>query len=145
MKKVIYVIGSMRNPLVIDVAAQLRHVGFDVFDDWYAPGPEADDFWQSYAKHRGQTYKEALSDYHARHVFEFDKFHLDRAEVAVLVMPAGRSAHIELGYMVGQGKKAYVLFDTEPERYDIMYNFATGVCFSVPELLTTIKEDLYVN
>jgi len=132
--------------MVVDTAAQLRALGYDVFDDWFAPGPEADDFWQSYARNRGQSYKEALGDYHARHVFEFDKFHLDRADAAVLVMPAGRSAHIELGYMAGKGKPVYVLFDNEPERYDIMYNFATDVFFDTGELCAALKEELaYVN
>ncbi|MCI0550132.1 MAG: hypothetical protein L0287_04185, partial [Anaerolineae bacterium] len=95
----LYVIGSMRNPKVTEVASSLRNLGYDVFDDWYAPGPEADDYWQKYAHERGQTYKEALNSHHAKHVFEFDKFHLDSSDIAILVMPAGRSGHLELGYM----------------------------------------------
>lgn len=135
----IYLIGSMRNPVIPDLAMRLRDDGHEVFDDWYAPGPEADDYWQVYAKRRGQSYKDALNDYHARHVFEFDKFHLDRADTAILVMPAGRSGHMELGYMVGQGKRTYVLFDKEPDRYDVMYLFASGVFFSQEDLLSELN------
>jgi nucleoside 2-deoxyribosyltransferase len=49
-------------------------------------------------------------------------------------MPAGKSAHLELGYMIGRGKPCFVLFDEEPERWDVMYQFATAVCFSYEEL-----------
>jgi hypothetical protein len=33
---------------------------------------------------------------------------------------------LELGVSIGQGKTAYVLVD-DPERWDVMYQFATGV------------------
>jgi nucleoside 2-deoxyribosyltransferase len=68
-------------------------------------------------------------------VFEFDKFHLDRCDAAVLLMPAGKSAHLELGYMRGKGKPGFILFDEEPERYDVMVKFATDIFFK--------KEDLF--
>lgn len=131
----IYLIGSLRNPVVQDVAARLRLKGFDVFDDWQAAGPEADDYWQKYSNARGHSYKDALRGAAAQHVFAFDKKHLDMADIVVMVMPCGKSGHLELGYAVGQGKKGFILFDKEPERYDVMYNFATDVFFSVEELL----------
>ena len=121
--KVIYLIGALRNQTIVELGNKLRAKGFDVFDEWINPGPEADEFWQKYEAKRGRTYKQALNSYHAKHVFEFDKTHLDRADIVVLVMPAGKSAHLELGYAVGMGKKAYLLFEKEPERYDLMYRF----------------------
>ena len=138
--KTVYLIGSMRNQKIPTLAIELRNHGYEVFDDWFAPGPEADDYWQTYAKQRGQTYKEALHDWHAAHVYEFDKYHLDRSDAAVLAMPAGRSGHMELGYMVGKGKPAFVLFEEEPDRYDIMYNLATGVAFNMDELLQMMRD-----
>ncbi len=135
----IYVIGSMRNPRVQEVAKLLREAGFEVFDDWISPGPEADDKWQEYERARGRTYKEALAGYHARHVYELDKLHLDRCDAAVLVLPAGKSAHMELGYLRGRDKPVYVLMDGEPEKYDIMYLLASGVCMSDEELLEALK------
>lgn len=133
-EEVIYLIGSMRNPKIPVIANKLRAEGFDIFDDWYSPGKNADDEWQAYELARGRTYREALNGEHAREVFEFDKQHLDKAESAVLVAPAGKSGHIELGYMVGKGKPAFVLMEQEPERFDIMYRFATRVCLSLDEL-----------
>jgi len=58
--------------------------------------------------------------------------------VGVLVLPAGKSGHLELGYMIGQGKPGYILLDGEPERFDVMYNFATGVFTNLSDLLKVI-------
>ena len=55
-----------------------------------------------------------------------------------MVMPAGKSGHLELGYMLGQGKKGYILFDKEPDRWDVMYQFATGVFFNKEELINEL-------
>jgi hypothetical protein len=136
----IYIIGSMRNPRVPEVAKALREIGWDAFDDWYSSGPESDDKWQEYERARGRTYKEAAAGLHARNAFNFDKWHLDRCDAAVLVMPAGKSAHNEIGYMEGRGKPAYILLAGEPDRYDIMPpNFATAVFESVEEMLEHLK------
>lgn len=131
----IYVIGSLKNPLVPAVAWDLRNNGYDVFDDWYSPGPETDQFWQNYEQERGRSYQEALDGAHAWNVFEFDKRHLDAAEIAVLVLPAGKSGHLELGWCAGRGKRTFVLLDAEPEKWDVMYRFADKVCMDMDELL----------
>lgn len=131
----IYLIGSLKNRAIIDIAQTLRAKGFDAFDEWISPGPEADEYWQSYESQRDRGYKEALASHHAQHIFEFDKKHLEEADAVVMVLPCGKSGHLEFGWAVGQGKPAYILFDGEPERYDLMYAFATDIFFSPEELL----------
>lgn len=137
----IYLIGSLRNPDIPYVAEELRSHGHDVFDDWWSAGPEADDCWQAHCKIRGLYYGEALATPHAKCVFEFDKKWISACDTVVLVMPAGKSGHIELGWALGQGKRGYVLFDGEPERYDVMYKFADGVLFDIDDLIIALKED----
>jgi len=136
----IYLIGSLRNPVIPNIGNELRALGFEVFDDWFAGGEIADDAWRDYEKLRGHTYVEALEGYAARHTYEFDKYHLDTSDIAVLVMPAGKSAHLELGYMLGQNKPGYILFDVEPERWDVMYQFATKVLFDPYSLMEELYE-----
>ena len=132
----IYVIGSLRNSNIPVVGEQLRAAtGWDVFDDWFAGGYEADDKWKEYEEARGRHYSEAILGEAATHVFEFDKHHLDTSDACVLVTPAGKSGHLELGYMAGQGKKTYVYFDGEPDRWDVMYRFVDKVFFSMDELI----------
>ena len=99
----IYLIGSLRNPQIPLIANTLRAHGHEVFDDWYAAGPEADDKWREYEIGRGRCFSEALQGYAADHVFRFDQYHLHRADVVVLALPAGRSGHLEFGYGVGKG------------------------------------------
>ena len=122
----VYLIGSLRNPQVPCIARALRLYDYDVFDDWYAAGPEADDHWQRYEQGRGHSFAEALQGYAAGHVYAYDRAHLNRCDMGVLLMPAGKSAHLELGFMAGLGKRTFILLDKEPERYDVMYKFASG-------------------
>ena len=131
----IYVIGSLRSPQIPHIGNKLRDAGYEVFDDWFSAGEEADDKLWAYEQLRGHNYREALQGYAAKHIFEFDKTHIDRCEAAVLVMKAGRSAHLELGYVLGQGKPGFILFDEEPPRIDLMYQFATGIAYNVEELV----------
>lgn len=137
----IYLIGSLRNPKIPEIGNTLRAAGFKVFDDWFAGGPVADDSWRDYEKLAGRTYAEALKGPAARNIYEFDVRHLAASHTAVLIAPGGKSAHLELGVMIGRGKKGYVLFDTEPERWDVMYQFCTGVHFNIVTLMEALKKD----
>jgi len=141
MENSIYLIGSLRNPEVPKVAESLRSAGFDVYDDWWSASEDADDWLQSYYKRRGFTHKQMLNAIASKHIFELDFRHLNRCQIGVLLMPAGKSGHIELGYMIGQGKPGYILFDKEPERFDQMHQFAKDVFYNVEELVNGIVAD----
>ena len=134
----IYLIGSLRNPKVPAVANALREAGQEVFDDWYAAGPEADDKWRDYERGRGHSFQEALRGFAARNVYLFDRRHLERADAVVLVLPAGKSGHLEFGWAIGKGKRGFILLD-DPERWDVMYQFADGICGSVEELVECLN------
>jgi hypothetical protein len=138
-QKCIYVIGSLANREIPTIGNEIRKLGFEAFDQWWAPGPLADSYWRHYTKLRGQSFKEALADYAGRHIFEFDRHHLDRSSAVVMVCPAGRSGHMEFGYAIGKGKKGFILFDGEPKKYDVMYGFATKVFFSREEFFEYLK------
>jgi hypothetical protein len=133
----IYLIGSLRNNEVPLIGKRLRDCGFDIFDDWFSAGERADDSWKEYEIKRGRNYSEALEGFAAKHVFQFDKYHLDTSNAGILVLPAGKSGHLELGYLAGQGKPTFILMPQVVEselRWDVMYQFATRVCFDVDEL-----------
>lgn len=139
MSKMIYVIGSLRNENIPTIANTLREeTGFEVFDDWFSPGPKADEYWKKYEEARGRTYEEALKGWAGKHVFEFDKYHIDRADIGVMILPTGKSGHLELGYMIGQGKPGYILLD-QPDRWDIMYQFAAGIFFNEKDLFDALR------
>lgn len=140
----IYLIGSLENPEIPNIAAQIRSAGYDVFDDWFAAGPDADKKWREYEQRRGRAYKDALEGEAARNVFAFDKRHLEEADIVVLALPAGKSGHLELGWSLGRGTPGFILLDaaTGP-KWDVMYQFATGVAENMPDLLEQVRRMLY--
>lgn len=142
--KKVYIIGSLRNPAVTSLARTLRDAlpGVEVFDDWMAAGPEADDYWRDYEKAKGNSLEEALKGHAAQHVFNYDKGHLDSSDAVILMLPAGKSGHLELGYSIGKGKKSAILLDAQPDRFDIMYGFADLVTQSEDALVSWLKEVL---
>lgn len=132
----VYIGGSMANrESLLLLSAALRKAGLNVFNEWAAPGEQTDQKWKEFTQAQGFTFLQALAAPHAQDVFNFDKTWLDQADAFVLLLPAGRSAHTELGYMAGMGKPAYVFMAEEPERYDVMLLFATGITNSLEQLL----------
>lgn len=137
----VYLAGSLRNPRIREIGNAIRKEGFDVMDEWHTPGEHADDSWQEYERARGRSYTEALAGRGATNIFLFDKSYIDLCDVFVVAMPAGKSAMLELGYASGMGKATYLLLDgTEPERFDVMPNFAIGVISSVEELIAELRK-----
>jgi hypothetical protein len=65
---------------------------------------------------------------------------LEDCTCCVLVMPCGRSAHLELGYAVGAGKKSIILLsDGEPE---LMYRMVgvDSICISIGEVIVALEK-----
>lgn len=137
----IYIIGTFKNDRVEPLGDKLRSLGFEVFDSWRGTHPESDQVMWRYEQNRGHSYKEALRGLAAQNAFQFDKKHLDESDLAIMVMDAGRSAHIEAGYMIGRGKPVFVLLekDKKIERLDLMHNFLTDFFNTEEELLERLK------
>lgn len=130
-----YVIGSLRNPEIVRLAERMRMRGAEVHDDWYAPGPKTDEHWREYEQARGHDFVDALQGRHAQNVFEYDRDWLHWADAVVMLMPAGKSGHIELGYAAGIGKETHIILAPEQDRWDVMYKFADYVWRDVEEFL----------
>jgi nucleoside 2-deoxyribosyltransferase len=136
----IYIIGALKNKRIPEFANTLSKEGFEPFADWFAPGEFADTNLREYARQRGWDYKQTLASKAAQFIFNFDKTHIDEADMGVMLWPAGKSGHLELGYLRGQGKPAYIFFDGEPDRIDVMHNFASNIFFSEAELLEELHK-----
>jgi hypothetical protein len=139
----IYVASSWRNKKQPEVVTALRSLGHEVYD-FRNPCPgdtgfqwsEIDPNWQSWSPPR---FVEALEHPIAKDGFSKDMDSLIDADATVLVMPCGRSAHLELGYAVGAGQRTFILLsDGEPE---LMYRMVDGLCCSIEELLEKVSHD----
>jgi hypothetical protein len=135
----VYIIGSLRNAAIPEIGARIREAGHTAFDDWHAAGPAADDCWRDYEMSRGRDYAAALDGDAAGNVFAFDKRHIDASDAVILVLPAGRSGHLELGYAIGAGKLGFILLDAEYDRWDVMYRFAHLVTKDLSIILPMLK------
>lgn len=146
-KLCVYLGGALKNPRVPEVANMLRvTLGVDVMDEWYTPGEHADTNWQAYEKARGRTYEEALRGRAAQNIFHFDRSYIDHCDVFVLVMPAGKSAMLELGYANGLGKTTVLFLDgQQPDRFDVMPNAAHHLIVTEADLLELIQRKTHYD
>ena len=84
--------------------------------------------------------KDVLNHPAAERGFSFDMNALDAASACVLVQPCGRSAHLELGYAVGQGKLTVVYYP-ELDEPELMVRMCDYVVTSVSELRHVLSVD----
>lgn len=134
-KRKIYVASSWRNEQQQDVVAKLRSIGHDVYDfknpslgntgfSW----SEIDKDWKNWSE---EQYREALHHPIAMAGFASDFNAMQWADTCVLVLPCGRSAHLELGWFCGQGKQTIILLDRmEPE---LMVKMVDHICLDLDE------------
>ena len=59
--------------------------------------------------------------------FEEDKKWIDWADSVVMLLPCGKSAHLEAGYAKGTGKNLYIIGEFPCGDFDVMYGFADGL------------------
>lgn len=118
----VYVASSWRNYMQVAVCAALRSVGIDHYDF------KADGFsWKEVALPQPCTfeqYERGIAHPRAIEGFDRDMAALDKADCTILVMPCGRSAHLELGYAIGKGQRTAVLYEQEPFEPDLMHKAA---------------------
>jgi hypothetical protein len=141
MSRCIYVASSWRNRLQPLVVAALIEVGLGVYDFRHPePGNEGfrwsdiDPEWQGWDP---QRFRACLEHPIARKGFRLDWGAMLQADIGVLVLPCGRSAHLEAGYFVGAGKPLHILM-TEPQEPELMYKMATAVHTSLDELVSAL-------
>jgi hypothetical protein len=75
-------------------------------------------------KYNAQSF---LADERTQRAFAEDKKWLDWCDGVVLVLPSGRSAHLEAGYAVGRGKPVWAWGKIPDGEFDVMYGFFAGL------------------
>ncbi len=141
----IYTASSWKNPFYSDIVRQLKEAGHQVYDFRSAISSEGADIafnWDQidpqWERWTDQQFIEGLSHPLAANAFRSDYNGMRSSDVCVLVLPCGKSAHIEAGYMKGMGKKLYILM-SENDRPELTYLIADGIFRSVNQLLEALK------
>lgn len=138
----IYVASSWRCPYQPATVSVLRAEGHEVYD-FRNPKPgdhgfkwsEIDPDWQDWSP---SGYRDALVHPVAEAGYRNDKDAMDWADTCVLVLPCGRSAHLEAGYMAGQGKLV-VPFILDPVEPELMYKLLGPIALSWNELAHALE------
>lgn len=137
MKK-IYLASSWYNPDQPAAVTLLRSAGHDVYDfrnphegecgfSWSAIDPD----WMRWTT---EQYVEALSHPLAEHGYALDMDAMEWADTFVLLLPCGRSAHLEAEWAAGSGRELYIvhLDGQEPE---LMAKMATAIVPTVGDVV----------
>lgn len=136
----VYVASSWRNMLQQGVVHVLRAAGIDCYD-FHNPAPDNTGFswreihpnWQHWTP---AQWREALAHPIAQAGYALDKGAMDRADCCVLVLPSGRSAHMEAAYMAAQGKPVFTLAlePVEPELMTLLLGPPEHICVTMDDL-----------
>lgn len=148
----IYLASSWRNKFHSGARDALRLAGHEVYDfksvePMVCGGPAPTAFaWAEidkyHAEWRPRTYRQHLTgSARASQGYLGDFRGMEWADTCVMLLPCGRSAHIEAGYMRGRGKRLIIAYhDDSREGFepDLMYLLADHITIGWDELRTVL-------
>lgn len=132
----IYVASSWRNEYQPWIVGLLRQMGHSVYD--FRNPPHSTGFsWPEVGLElpcSAEDYRNALLTHpRAAQGFNADFAAMRWADTCLLVLPCGRSAHLELGWMAGAGKRTIILTQ-DGEEPELMALLADTICISWDEV-----------
>lgn len=157
MSEYVYVASSWRCPMQPRVVEAIRNVGIGAYDFRNPSGGTGFSWRETEPGYTGPTQRGEVrqkgadwvsrADYlamvsHQRAIAGFDSDFgaMQRADTFVLVLPCGKSAHLELGWAVGAGKRTAILLE-DPVEPELMYRMVDHLATSVSDLLGWLLVD----
>lgn len=143
-KRRIYLASSWRNAYQPEYVTALRSAGHEVYD-FRNPKPgdngfawsELDPNWRNWSLH---TYRKQLDNPISNRGFENDWSAMEWADTGVLLLPCGRSAHLEAGYFSGRNKQLFIVLHEDKFEPELMYKMATAICCDLGELISALAK-----
>lgn len=144
----VYVASSWRCIMQQAVVATLAAASIDHYD--FRNPPEGagfgwDEVMPSFDINRQEVteedYLQGLVHPRAEEGFAADFAAMEKADTFVLVLPCGRSAHLELGWAVGAGKRTAILLDGPNVQPELMYKMVDYIAPSMFDLLGWLGVD----
>lgn len=148
MKRKIYLASSWKNNLQPELVRSLIDAGHEVYD-FRNPGPGEKGFsWSNvdpnWRQWDSKSFMSGIKHSVARHGYQLDKDGLDWADTCVLLLPCGKSAHLEAGYAIGQGKDTFFVAASEDKvEAELMYLLAgeDRIFLDFDSLFTRLQQD----
>lgn len=140
----IYLASSWRNKHFENVLNMLRVKGYEVYDFKHPEGKELSQFsWEKvdndFEKWTCDDFKEGLKSAEVCKAFIQDFSAMQKADYCVLLLPSGRSAHSEAGWMKGRGKKVFILDLSEKPTPELMYLMYDEYLTNIIDLINKIE------
>jgi hypothetical protein len=140
----IYLASSWRNEAQPDAVLMLRMAGHDVYDFRNPPTgvkgfawSEIDPDWLGWS---AAEYRRLLTTHPiAARGYVTDLRGMEWADTCVLLLPCGRSAHLEAGWFAGRGKRL-IIWTRDGEEPELMALMANHICASGAEVLDALQE-----
>lgn len=133
---------SWRNQYYSDVVDRLREAGHEVYDFRNPPQGTGGFCWPdvdpNYMEWSVDQYREGMKSSRAKQQFANDIQALEWADTCVLVLPCGRSAHTESGWLEGKGKRT-VVYIPEMQEAELMYMLFDLVPDNLDEVISFLK------
>lgn len=137
----IYVASSWRNsyqPWIVELLRDNKHEVYDFRNPPHSTGFKWSDIGLELPC-SAEAYRSALLTHpRAAQGFMADFQAMRWADTCLLVLPCGRSAHLELGWMSGAGKRTLILTQ-DNEEPELMALLADKICVSFDEVLRELK------
>lgn len=140
-KTKIYVASSWRNEYYNSVVKLLKEIGYEVYDFRNPPfrtsfsWSKIDPNWENWTT---DEYMNALKNPIAVNGFNSDFDAMKWADVCIMVLPCGRSANAEAGWMKGSGKRVYVYSPIKQEP-ELMYKMFDLVSDRISDIVNDIN------
>ncbi len=142
----IYIASSWKNQkVVLWLADSLEIFGFEVDAFCRATDKRFAFHWSELVDNEIDLQKhDALSfleDTKVQRAYQEDKKWLDWADCVIMLMPCGRSSHLEGGYAKGKGKKLFLYGKFPKGEFDVMYGLADGLFRTeeIDKLVSTLQ------
>lgn len=133
----IYLASSWRNKYYNGILKLLQKEHYHVYD-FRANGFSWTSFDKNWENWDVMDFWRGLQHPVAEKGFNKDFYAMRNADACVLVLPSGRSSHLEAGYFVGAGK-SLLIYLPETIEAELMYRMANSICTNQKELLLQLK------
>ena len=130
----VYLASSWRNEVYPAALAALRKAGYEVYDFRHQGGVE----WNLSAGLSAEELDNMLNHPKVQSIFDQDMDALISCDAVVCVLPCGRSAHLELGYGIGAGKRTVLLWH-DGDEMDIMHKAVGAIVFDLADLPAALE------
>lgn len=137
----VYIASSWRNPIYDSMREYLTACDFEVYDfkneetafRWEDVDPDWDRIGDDIVNH--VRFETLMSNPAVKKAYNADFEALRHSDIVILLLPAGRSAHLEAGWAVGHGKVVIVYVYGRMNPVEVMYAMLGKVFDDLEDLL----------